>query len=246
MTDIITIITSVATLLAAVAAFWTILEVKRQRVATYRPRLAILSRRIVVRSIDSKLQQHDQADVPFRDSYSLNLVNLGFGSALDLVVTWHVDYDDFVRSIKDMPSIGDFQISDGQLIEIKSNTDMFPIAFASTKHDLEMRFDHIQPLSAQGQAHTITMPTLLVNLLRVYLFLAWRSLYKAIPRRGTKQIANLSNIPVFIQLVYRDLSGRKYRIRDRLLADIRFVIAGIERGEQWSNYLTCDLSVHHD
>ena len=246
MDSIVGIIASGAALLTATAAFWTILEVKRQREATYKPRLIIPSRRILVRQTNGVVEQFDSTRAPFIDGYWLELQNLGFGSAIDIVVSWKIDYEEIIRRIKLIPSSSLFEIKDVGWIEIKSTTSKLPIRHVSTKTEMAVTFNHIQPLSTQASVQRIEVPSMLLDMLRIYLFLCCNALVQDLPRDQIEEIQELADLPVFLKVEYHDLAKRKFQIGGRLVTDVKFAYAGMEFGEQWLDYVTCNLGVRLD
>lgn len=237
----IVLITSVATLLTALAAIWTIIEVKRQREATYKPKLVVFSNRVYAVKKEQSIKIFDSSKVAFEPGYTFVIQNLGFGSAIDIKVRWIINYDEIVSRIQKIDSDSYFEIRNEGLVEIRSNSNQFPIAFISDKNERSAAYDHIQPVSTENMKCHFQVPDLLINLIRVYLFLLWHVLSEKLPEHKTRDIAKYNQFPLTVRIEYMDVSSRKHLMESGLQIDTTFVFVGNELGEQWHNYLMCNF-----
>ena len=241
MLDPINIVASFGALLAAIAAVWTIVEVKRQREATYKPRIVVPTTHLLIRQSGTSLKVFDEKQAKFEPGYGLKLQNLGFGSAVNVKIRWMIDYKEIVSRIKKLDDNSQFEIDNKGIIHIQSKTDLMPFGFASDQHERIEHRDYIQPESSGTEKCILEPPDLLINMIRVLLCLVWESQIKRDPRREIANLENICKLPVRIQINYTDISQKPHTIEYGMELVIHVVYMGQEFGEQWSDYLRCSI-----
>src|SRR5438105_4928346 len=101
-------ITSIASLLTATAAFLTILELRRQRVAAYRPSLAIDDQPVSLyqaqRGGEPRIVFQPDGKLPRRETMpdgglQFSVRNVGAGAALEVEARWAFDAIEFAAAI---------------------------------------------------------------------------------------------------------------------------------------------------
>jgi hypothetical protein len=127
--DWITALASLTALVTAVAAFLTVLEMRRQRITLYRPDLAVLSAPLFVyagtysnlgNGVHCSPRRYDlPADAPKAlpsASLHLDCFNLGLGAAKDVQVKWSFDIAEIARILDRLAK------PHGMSVECRSNS----------------------------------------------------------------------------------------------------------------------------
>lgn len=139
----VSLLSSIGVLLTALVALATLLELKRQRKASYRPEIGLSTERyiLVINELDKGL-----FNIVWRDSENiedshpfLNIVNIGLGLAKNIKISWDYDVEKHIEIInklkKDIELDIDVYIEDG-LLKIKGKEKQYFISLDEADSEL--------------------------------------------------------------------------------------------------------------
>ncbi len=241
--EVMQLAVSGATLLTALAAVWTIAEVRRQREATYRPRIAFESQTLAVFEKGGFVHVDDADDDTLDEGFGLELKNLGFGAALNVRIRWHVDYDRIVQWIAEDDFDSKFEIDNDHLVRVTSKDSKISMDFACDKNDQLNDLDHISPESSGGKELFIKLPSLLVRLLKILLYLLWCDWSNHSGQSRLSPTEKYSKLPVNVRIEYSDVANRSHQVNCRLYLDLQFMSGNSRPDRNWMDLLTCRLAL---
>lgn len=235
MTDLLTLASSIAGLLTAVAALLTILEMRRQRASGFRPDLLL---------DDADLQFVDQGapipvairrDAPVRSIHPLgapvylDCLNVGVGPAKRVGGRWAVDLPHFVELITGLGSPNVLSLS----IEEDRALTVTPVGGRPTIHSLtnQIKVDlpFLLPASVKADPYHLPLPPFYLEILGLLVHIVSTGESERALRAAFNQVP-----PLFLAIDFRDLEENVHSICFRLTT--RFVmISGSSRastGEQ--------------
>ena len=99
MTEVISLVTSIAACLSAIAAFVVVRQNYKQRTASYRPDLILVERILRLQPFEQTGGMPQPLDQDGESQVSVPIVNVGLGAARDLKVSWRFPIDQVVSSI---------------------------------------------------------------------------------------------------------------------------------------------------
>ena len=99
MTEVISLVTSIAACLSAIAAFVVVHQNYKQRTASYRPDLILVERILRLQPFEQTGGMPQPLDEDGESQVSVPIVNVGLGAARDLKVSWRFPIDQVVSSI---------------------------------------------------------------------------------------------------------------------------------------------------
>lgn len=186
---LISSLSALATVAAAIIYYWTLRELKRQRQNTYRPHLFIDNISFKVIGVEkekiimpfhwsSEPKEHNTIrkfgnDINTHD-FSLKCYNIGFGTAKKVDIKFNYDIDAFINKIKKVGKSIDPKL----LIEINNNSGMvsfrnlnnnlpFLQSLISKKHSTHDYISYVLPVSISNTHVNIKMPILYLELLNI-------------------------------------------------------------------------------
>lgn len=218
----IIIIAGVGTFLSALVAMFTLVEIKKQRLSTYKPELILdsfcsklyakdfLSKNDDLRYITSKYRENNQKKIieNNRQIYIYYLLqNIGFGTAKYIIGEWYFDYKKAMKILKKhIP----------HNFEIQSNTDSYFIKNLETdallvffKSSLSKdSIDYILPEQTEENGKGQAIPSIISDIFTYYI------VFKYNINTG------LNNDPIYeefkdlpkpkFQVQYKDFNGKKH------------------------------------
>ena len=178
MSIIVPLIPGLATLLAVVIALFTLLELSRQRKASYRPEIGILGKSFLLSKdrlsgTDLVLDWHsEEEDLSINNNNPhIKLINIGFGTAKNVNAKWDYDIDSFIESINNIDEKNrTYTVEKGDLfLELrKDGKSIYSTnAFLNT-----WKFEHIIPVNVVKGGRELYLPPAYVLLISILLSFA--------------------------------------------------------------------------
>ena len=110
--NFIPILSSLGALAASIIALFTLLELFRQRKASYKPDLCVLKKHFKIINWKNILSKKwYKPDSQENDNASIRIVNIGFGAARNLVANWSFNVDEFIYKVNLEPIKHELQIN---------------------------------------------------------------------------------------------------------------------------------------
>lgn len=166
--DWIALISSVAALVTAAAAFLTVLEMKRQRVTLYRPDLAVPSAELfayvgsyseIGNSVHCSTKRYDLPGEPPTSLPVLELgcFNVGLGAAKDVEIYWRFDADAVVKALNRLATPHGIAVTFGEygftLVDGAGN-----VLHRGRRASSTQRLPYLLPVQMQPDAQRIPLP----------------------------------------------------------------------------------------
>ena len=99
MTEMISLVTSIAACLSAIAAFVVVRQNYKQRTASYRPELILVERAVQLQPFEQAGGRPQLLDENGESQVLIPIVNVGLGAARDLKISWRFPIDQVVSSV---------------------------------------------------------------------------------------------------------------------------------------------------
>jgi hypothetical protein len=178
-TDYIALSASIAAVLTAIATFFTVWQIKKQREAAYRPDLT-LPLAMLKGSPPSQeallpiaWRQHDPKNsIQSPLQFSTTLHNVGLGAARDIQVAWRLQTHMAIAKINQLSALTAQTISFSQddiSISIAESDERIGAIF--TKNDLVQSIDYVLPASADPTGGQLRIPATFVHICSALLYL---------------------------------------------------------------------------
>ena len=202
-TEIISLVTSIAACLSAVAALAVVYQNYKQRTASYRPELVLVKTTVELQSFEKAQGVPRVTNANNSSHHFIPIVNVGLGAARDLKISWKFPVDKLVslanRHARSALNHAYFEYRSGFLSMKKSETQMqWTIHWRAER---EAEIDYILPAPMQGsQTNQLRLPmtyVLLVAGIHHLVFEARPSEWPDIP-------------PLECRLEYSDIGGAKH------------------------------------
>lgn len=234
--DLLQQITGIATLLTAVAAFLTILEMRQQRTAAYRPALAIEDQPVnlyrpaqadwghtVVFQSGDKLPSREGfpgGDVRFR------VRNVGAGAALEVDARWEFDAVEFATVVARADPKA------GQGISVETEFIRFEADGYGSWMARRVQVHHLGTLSASPDAQPAVVPIPFAYALLASAF------FQAALSKGIESALRLELPGLALCVSFHDRTGLRLESRYRVTLDFESLSQGggpIPESPGWSN-----------
>ena len=219
MTEIVTLVTSIAACLSAIAALVVVRQNYKQRTASYRPELVLVKTTIRLRSFEETGGFPQIADEDSNSQVSLPIVNVGLGAARDVKVSWEFPVDQVVLSANRLaqgtPTPVSFEYKHGCL---SMHTEIEWII--NWKGEKQEEIDYVLPATIQQVPPSeLRIPLAYVALIAGLHHFAFKS-----------QASSFPNVPPLeCRLEYTDIGGAKHGM-DLLIHMKAFMISNNEFG----------------
>ncbi|BCK86278.1 hypothetical protein MIZ01_0032 [Sideroxyarcus emersonii] len=205
--QIIALSASVGAFLAAIATFLTVRQMVQQRVASYRPEL-VISRTHFEGSQDPVIPSHwvpklsTQAAGEGFPFFSMPLVNVGLGTAKNLLIRWSFPIEEMVAQVNQLAQRTltpvYFDLENG-VLTIKSDT--LGNGASIWRNQQEESLDYLLPVSIQKDSSVIRLPLVFVQLCSALLYLAAKD----------KDRADFPVTPILsAQIDFLDIGGKRH------------------------------------
>lgn len=228
--QIIALLASVGACLSAIATFWTVRQIAKQREASYRPELLFsrLSFEAMAATAD------DPGPLPVRwvlpsnsgvrpklpqPTISIPLRNVGLGAAKSIAVSWSFAVAETVAAINERAQrarIPAFFTVDNDVVKLKSET--FGNLIVFWRNEQSMSLDYVLPASVEQPAAELRVPFAFMLLYTVALFLAFRE------DEVTPPLEHLPTLTAHLE--YRDIGNRAHHSSFELVVTLENVLNG--------------------
>lgn len=208
--QIISLATSIAAFIAAAAAFLVVLQVSKQRADSYKPALVVARTRFICSQPDDGVIPHtwsnpdsiDNGAVQAHAAFSLPLVNVGLGAAIDVKVSWAFPIDEVVRLVNELAQKSLIAVYFDWNNEILSiNADKPGRTVHNWASQKESNFDFVLPASIDQNANSVTIPMGCVHLVSALVYVTSK----------LEKFESFPKIPsLLLKIAYSDIAGTKY------------------------------------
>jgi hypothetical protein len=229
--DIVALITPIATLIAALATLWTVIEIKKQRETTYFPDLYVgeISTFLYGKDFSKELSFFMYAPIQENDirkegekkiSFYTKLYNVGFAVAKDVSLTWMFDTDNAIKILKNIKVDKEILLDDKienrtfriQITNYKSNN------FLWLSDDLmNSRVSHILPSTFNKNFENIILPQGYLDFLNFIIVFKYKTYEKEVIRHKVIYENFQEMPPLNLLIKYKDLKRknheRKFELR---------------------------------
>lgn len=235
--QIIAVIASVGACSAAVATFLTVLQIAKQRKASYRPELT-LSRTLFDASVDPitgcalpnlwvKVSTPGEAPLPTRTrGFALELSNIGLGAAKNISVSWSFPFRELVRETNDLaqralvPAYFTFEND-----TLSLHSEVVGEATCFWKNQKKAYIDYVLSAAVQHAAIALDLPS-------AYIYATSGLIYFT---TVNKQKETFPDIPLLkLDIEYLDIADGKHRASFDIRLDIVMIVAN---GSGFRGYL---------
>lgn len=232
-------ISSVGTLVAAFLAYFSIREVRLQRVQQFQPRLTPISAyfgTITEQKIAWKLPENPNGSYSEHSKqsadYSLPLINVGNGVAADIEITWTVDLENWMQSINTLSAHTGAGIGiqkEGSLLSILVDGD----SKSTMNLDITMKqnIEYVLPVVASKLDNRITVPLPIQALIQTYYECYFKK--TSDDRVYTNPTVGLN---MSLDIKYKDTVGRTYSRRTIVDATVVSMIKSQDKETGVINY----------
>lgn len=226
--DLIGILAGIGTFVASLIAIFTLIEVKKQRLATYKPDILIksflvaISKSPLLKNKENELllfktmdfndysKNYDQEKFNVNPHYKVN--NLGFGVAKKIKCTWKFDYEKAIKFIQNKMS-NEFAFNYNNSINtyfLENLTDEdFHLSF-NTNFESD-NIDYISPINVQDHFHLHTIPRIIIIVHYLYLQFDLQMLNESAENFHYYDFSD-SNFPnLKLEIQYQDLNNKKHK-----------------------------------
>jgi hypothetical protein len=226
--QLIALATSVGACLSAIATFWTVRQIAKQREASYRPEL-VFSRT----DFHATSHAHKQSALPTlwtigrpddkpaestRD-FAIPLRNVGLGAAKDVAIVWSFPIDEMIERLNATAqrALVPAYFSRDQLgVSIKSET-LGTGTWMWNSHRAKVSLDFVLPASVEQEATSVDIPPLYVLLCSAAVFLFFKD-------RDSKQESSAFELPpLAASIAYTDIGNRRHRMSTSLELQISMI-----------------------
>ena len=208
----VALVASIAACLAALAAFWTIRQVKKQRELSYRPDLTISTTFVG----GSKKETQDDgipinwvrepsepegASNDWPSDYELPLRNVGLGVAKNVIVSWSMQLDKLMKEFNDLAqrtaTPASFSFMDTHLfLNFGGQRD----AIAEWTNQQSERIDYVLPASVDKEPTLLKLPDAYVLLASSFVYLQ---------KEFRKKKIEVAPPKITVVFEYSDIAGTK-------------------------------------
>lgn len=208
-------ISSVGTLIAAFLAFFSIREVRLQRMQQFQPRLTPISGTFYT-STDQKImwtkpnaKSDGQSGLERNTDYSLPLINVGNGAATDIQIEWIIDIDKWIQHVNILSAQTGAGIGirkDELFISVLLNGETK--ASIGNKNSMKQKMEYVLPVSSEKADSRIQIPVPIQVIIQTYYECYFRKIGddRTYPKPDVGLNMNLD-------IEYKDTGGRAYRRR---------------------------------
>ncbi|MET4082846.1 hypothetical protein ABIB40_002810 [Pedobacter sp. UYP30] len=215
--------TLVATLVTALATFWTVLEVKKQRETSYRPEIYLGNQQINFYGLKwkdtflpfsySTEEIKEFNDMSCENYINIDLHNVGFGVAKAIEYEWSFDIQRVIESIDQVNHIGFFHVHYDKILEISAPQIEFKFSHMVTNQLRKNTVNYILSSSIEKIATKINVPSCYIDLYLIFLSSALNYYSKKSETKKEVKTHNieLENFPQLkLKLAYKDLHGKSH------------------------------------
>jgi len=256
--DLFLVFAGIGTFISALVAVFTLIEVKKQRLSTYKP--DVLIKAFIVSISKSPLQRKKEELLKYKvcdyNDYSTNfnevkldispkykVENFGFGVAKNVECLWHFDVKKAIKLIQEvLPNTYSFSYHKSLNLYFLNNLTDDDFYYSANANIEYQNIDYIAPFNVQKHYQYHTIPEIIV--FTHYLFLIFKN---ELTERSVDSF-NIFNFNDFqfpkpmLSIKYRDLNNKTYqkRYRFKLVAVDTQAKETLDMTKEFS-YLTFEL-----
>lgn len=206
MTELVSLLTSTAACLSAIAAFVVVRQNYKQRISSYKPELVFVKTPAKFPSFDETGGLPNLADDTQKRDVSIPIVNVGLGAARNLRISWRFPVDQVVSSVNRLAQESltpvYFEYKNGFLCKKSQNEWFIPW------HD-GLDIDFVLPASIQQVPTELRLPGVYTALGFAFHHFAFKRASK--DDRPTPW-DSLEFPPLECRLEYSDIGGIRHRV----------------------------------
>ena len=230
MAELISLVTSIAACMSAVAAFVAVWQIYKQRVASYRPDLVLvrtpIQSKIFETPGDMPHWSNDGTNDAANKRFSIPLVNVGLGAAREIKVIWNFPIHEFVSSVNRLAQASlipvYFEYKNNLLSFRKSDT-RWIVQWHSESH-----IDFVLPTSAD-QTHTdLKVPLVYISLVSYCYQFAINGKDDEHRKIGVCDIPDIP--PLKCRIEYRDIGEVQHSVDWLVYAEAAIISDGSFKG----------------
>ena len=211
------IISSVATLLTALFTLFMVLEIKKQREATYHPEIILSRINFKGDFRNTPKEWKKESEIENNNSsnnFSIDLYNIGLGAAKDVSVRFSFPVEEMIRTINELARNTKAEIKiKYEHNEINAETDFCGHIIIFHKNIMEYSVDYIIPISNYTNPTKIPLPMSYMFLVSTIFCLKWRSIFCDVPHIP----------PIKIDLEYYDISDQKLQKSYEMILELNMI-----------------------
>lgn len=224
--EIINIIASVGTFISAIIAIYTLLEIKKQRLSTYKPQLLLKSFIVYINKSPLCLESDElllfktenfneykndtKTKKEFEISSLYKIENLGFGIAKNIKVSWIFDMQKALKILEKEFS-QDFYFDEDKPLNYyflhKKSDANFQTSFINERIKIQTT-DYIAPINVKEHTHYHTIPKDIIVIHFLYFIFKNKLLETVNKNTYGSYFENFPKVELKVQ--YYDLNKKKY------------------------------------
>lgn len=233
--DIVVTITAMAALVTGIASLLMILEMKRQRMATSKPVLKILTKnRSATVDNESKTWSWDDNESSYFTI--LRLMNFGTGPALNVIVSWDVDLEVLVNVLKYFDPYKQMDFS------YKNDFVNLDNSLHAIHNQRTVRIDAV-PVNGVSDGEALKIPSYYVVAFEKYVELGLLKRPKADSKNsGAIELPDFPEI--YVNFEYEEINGTKLKQKFRILLSCLFIspVEGEDKKEVHTTFNVEEIS----
>lgn len=225
--EIISLFASIGTFISSIIAIYTLLEVKKQRLSTYKPQILLKSFLVYINKSPLCLEPEElqlfktenfneyKDNTSIKKEYEVSslykIENLGFGIAKNIKVTWNFDMQKALKLLEKELS-QEFHLNQYKPLNYyfihKKNNEKFQITLKNEKEIIQTT-DYITPINIKEHAHYHSIPKD-VTIIHFLYFIFKNKLTNTVNINNSYD-SEFENFPVIkLKIEYFDLNDKKY------------------------------------
>lgn len=227
--ELINILSGIGTFLSSIVAIYTLREVIKQRLSTYKPEILIKSFVVYISKSPLELKKDElllyktdnfneyiKNDDKINGEYSVSCLykveNLGFGPAKKIKLVWTYDTERALKLIEEMlPERYFFERFDSlnYFFLIDKQNEEFHFSITNQKTTVQ-NIDYITPINIKEHSHFHSIPKEII--LTYFLFFIIKYKLTESKSENFYTIPSLNELPIpMLNLRYEDINGKVYK-----------------------------------
>lgn len=221
ISDLISIITAIAAFITAVVALFTLIELSRQRKASYKPEICILQNSFVLRSdhdaaVDLALcwQSEEGRTIDSKNKPYIQIANIGSGPAKSVQAKWEYDIENIIKTVNSVAQKlqRPFLVTkDDLFINIKQKE---KYVYRTNAKLNSWEFEYLLPVNIEKTGRELFLPPAYAMLISTLLSFAIED---------KESMENLKIPELKLQLTYTDIGKECHRSTHRLACQMTWV-----------------------
>ncbi|MYC26982.1 MAG: hypothetical protein F4X63_03160 [Nitrospira sp. SB0662_bin_26] len=242
MTDLISLVTSIAACMSAVAAFMAVRQNYKQRMASYRPDLVLVRTPIQAKIFETpggiphwtNDGNNDETNDVAIKLFSIPLVNVGLGAAREIRVVWNFPIHEFVSSVNRLaqvsltPAYFEYR---NNLLSFKTSDNQWVVKWQGESH-----IDFVLPASTNQTRTGLIVPLVYISLVSYFYQLAISGNDDEHRKTGEPRTFDIPDIPPLkCRIEYRDIGQVKYSVDWLVYTEAGVIRDGSFKGELYGS-----------